>query len=193
VHWDGGRREDLLTAGFDGIILHRSNGRGESLRWERTLLSKGHQEPAPRAGTSDVGVGRLGKRRFLAAIEPWHGNEVVVYTETPSHTWRRRVIFDQLKEGHEIAIADFDGDGRDDLVAGDRSAGNVHAFFSRDAAGESWERRVIDSGGMAGSGCVTADVNGDRRPDIVCIGSSTHNIKWYENLARASGSSTGGR
>jgi len=35
---------------------------------------------------------------------------------------------------------------------------------------------------MAGSGCAAADINGDRRPDLVCIGNSTANIKWYENL-----------
>jgi hypothetical protein len=183
VRWDDPRREALLTAGFDGVILHRARGSGDNLRWERTLLSKGHEEPAPRAGTSDVGAGRLGNRRFLAAVEPWHGNEVVVYTESAGR-WQRRVIFDQLQEGHEIVVADFDGDGRDDLAAGDRRAGNVHAFFSLDAAGARWRHEVIDAGGMAGSGCVAADVNSDRRPDIVCIGSSTANIKWYENRGR---------
>jgi hypothetical protein len=37
---------------------------------------------------------------------------------------------------------------------------------------------------MAGSGCVKSDINGDGRPDVVCIGSSTGNLKWYENLGR---------
>ena len=34
---------------------------------------------------------------------------------------------------------------------------------------------------MAGSGCAVADVNGDRRLDVVCVGTSTANVKWYEN------------
>jgi len=28
-----------------------------------------------------------------------------------------------------------------------------------------------------------ADLNGDHRPDIVCVDSATANLKWYENLA----------
>jgi hypothetical protein len=34
------------------------------------------------------------------------------------------------------------------------------------------------------TGCASADINGDKRPDIVCIGASTGNIKWYENMGR---------
>ena len=29
-----------------------------------------------------------------------------------------------------------------------------------------------------------ADINGDQRPDIACIGSLTPSLKWYENLGR---------
>lgn len=181
VGWDKGKREQILTAGFDGITLHRAVGRGERLRWENIRLARGHEEAPPRSGSSDVRMGQLKKRRFLAAIEPWHGNEVVVYTSPGGDRWQRRVIFSELKEGHEVALADFDGDGRDDIVAGDRRAGNVHVFLAGDDRGERWDHRLIDEGGMAGSGCVTADLNGDRRPDIVCIGSATSNLKWYEN------------
>jgi hypothetical protein len=34
---------------------------------------------------------------------------------------------------------------------------------------------------MAASSCAIADLNADGRPDIVCIGSATANLKWYEN------------
>jgi len=180
VKWDSGKRDQILTAGFDGITLHRARGSGDKLQWENVRLARGREEPAPRAGSSDVGMGQLKKRRFLAAIEPWHGNEVVVYTESGGR-WNRRVIFSELQEGHEVALGDFDGDGRQDIAAGDRRAGNVHAFFSMDDAGTQWKHQVVDQGGMAGSGCVTADINGDRRIDIVCIGSATSNLKWYEN------------
>ncbi|MBI1792200.1 MAG: VCBS repeat-containing protein, partial [Acidobacteria bacterium] len=176
-------REQILTAGFDGIVLHQSRGKGEKLRWENTRLAKGHEEPAPKAGTSDVALGHLHKRRFLAAVEAWHGNEVVVYTEDAAHKWQRRVIFNGLVEGHEVALGDFDGDGRDDIVAGDRGKGaSVHVFFAQDDTGAGWRHQVIDEGGMAGSGCTTADINGDGQVDVICIGASTANIKWYENL-----------
>jgi len=35
---------------------------------------------------------------------------------------------------------------------------------------------------MAGARCAVADFNADRRPDVVCIGSATANLKWSENL-----------
>jgi hypothetical protein len=185
VHWDGSRREQILTAGFDGIVLHSASGKGENLKWKSELLAKGHAEDPPRKGTSDVRLGHWGKRRFLGAIEPWHGNEVVVYTEDASHHWQRHVIFSELAEGHEVVVADFNGDGLDDIAAGDRGKGkSVHVFYAQDDRGERWEHQVIDNGGMAGSGCVSADINGDGRVDIVCIGGLTGNLKWYENLGR---------
>jgi hypothetical protein len=190
VDWDSDRREAILTAGFDGIVLHRTAGKGDALRWQNTLLSKGHEEEAPRAGASDVAVGRLGKGRFMAAVEPWHGNEVVVYT-AGNGGWQRKVIFDKLVEGHEVCVGDFNGDGLDDIVAGDRARGargSVHFFYAGDAAGADWLHEIVDAQEMSGSGCAVADINGDGRLDVVMIGSATANLKWYENLGPKRGS-----
>ncbi|MCI0418108.1 MAG: VCBS repeat-containing protein, partial [Acidobacteria bacterium] len=155
------------------------------VRWENVLLSKGHEEPPPRAGTSDVALGRLKKTRILAAVEPWHGNEVVVYTQDKAGKWQRRVIFSELKEGHELCVGDFNGDGRDDIVAGDRAKGEVsssHVFYSQDNTGVHWQHEILDYLGMSASGCSVTDINSDGRLDIVLIGGATANIKWYENL-----------
>jgi hypothetical protein len=45
----------------------------------------------------------------LAAIEPWHGNQVVIYREREAK-WERNVIDSSLTDGHTIIAADFDGD-----------------------------------------------------------------------------------
>lgn len=187
VNWEGkGKREQLLTAGFDGVILHSAVGKGDNLKWEHKLIVKGHDtEPAPRLGTSDVRLAHLGKRRILAAVEPWHGNEVVVYTEDGKGGWQRHVIYDALTEGHEVCVGDFNGDGRDEIVAGDRARGKIassHVFYSTDDSGAQWQHQELDHLAMSASGCQVADMNGDGRPDIVMIGSATANIKWYENL-----------
>jgi hypothetical protein len=189
VKWVDGKRDQILTTGYDGIKLHQASGAGDKIRWEHTLLSKGHEEEPPRAGTSDVAVGRIKGSRILAAVEPWHGNEVVVYTADKSKGWRRKVIFSELTEGHEVCVGDFNGDGRDDIVAGDRAKGQIsssHIFYSLDDEGANWRHEVLDEKGMSASGCQVADINGDGRPDIVMIGGATANIKWYENLGPTS-------
>ena len=183
VKWVEGKRDQLVTAGFDGIVLHSAKGTGESLRWEHQVLSKGHVEEAPRAGTSDVAVGRVKGKRILAAVEPWHGNEVVVYRQSKG-VWQRQVVFSDLKEGHEVCVGDFNGDGRDDIVAGDRAKGEVssaHVFYAQNDEGTEWHHEILDPMGMSASGCQVVDINGDGRLDIVMIGGATHNIKWYEN------------
>ena len=43
------------------------------------------------------------------------------------------------------------------------------------------KREALDNGGIAAASCAAGDLNGDKRIDIVCIGSATTNLKWYEN------------
>ena len=63
-------------------------------------------------------MGRLSERDFVATIEPWHGPQVVVYRDAAG-SWERQVI-DEIGNGHTIVTADFDGNGRDEIVTGDR-------------------------------------------------------------------------
>ncbi len=95
------------------------------------------------------------------------------------------MIYSELTEGHEICAGDFNGDGRDDIVAGDRARGQVsssHVFYAQDDSGAAWKHEVLDEKGMSASGCQVADINKDGKLDIVMIGGATTNIKWYENL-----------
>src|SRR6185436_4425778 len=134
-----------------------------------------------KSGSSDVAVGHLGRERFLATIEPWHGNQVVVY-RMDAGTWKRHVIDDAIADGHTIVTGDFDGDGQDEIVAGERQ-GKRSAYVYRltNAATDAWSRQTLDDGGMAAAGCAVADLNADKKPDVVCIGTATANLKWYEN------------
>ena len=67
--------------------------------------------PCPECGTSEVKMGALGKTRFVATIEPWHGNQVVVYTPL-GKAWKRDVIETGMVNGHALAVGDLDGDLR---------------------------------------------------------------------------------
>jgi hypothetical protein len=174
VDWDGKGRDAILTASFSGIHLYRYGTNG---KWTRTELTKGDPAAWPKSGSSDVAVGRLKSERFLAAIEPWHGNQVVVYRKDGA-TWKRTMIDNSLTDGHTIALADLDGDGNDEIIAGFRQGAKSVYLYKLDAAGK-WNKQVLDQGGMPAASCAVADLNGDSRPDIVCIGASM--LKWYEN------------
>ena len=169
--------DDILTASFGGLHLFRM---GKDGKWSRTEIGRGDPAAWPASGSSDVTVGMDGKERFLAAIEPWHGSHVSIYRERGR--WRRAVIDDTLVDGHTIVTADLNGDRREEVIAGYRGQGrSVYAYYANDTE---WKRVKVDDAGMAAAACAAVDLNADKRIDLVCIGSATANLKWYENLGR---------
>jgi aldos-2-ulose dehydratase/isomerase family protein/FG-GAP repeat protein len=176
VEWDGKGRDSILTTSFSGIDLYRY----AKNQWTRTEISKGNPDPWPKSGTSDVAVGHTGKQRFLAAIEPWHGNKVAVYTDHRGQ-WQREEIDDSLLDAHTILTADLNGNGLDQIVAGMRGKPYQVLIYSNEKG--HWQRQILDTGTMAAAACTAVDLNADHRLDLACIGSATANLKWYENLA----------
>ena len=176
--WDQKGHDDILVAGFTGVRLYKL---GKNGRWTHTQLLKGDPSPRPKTGASEIAVGHLGAERFLATVEPWHGNQVVVYRQHGSG-WRREVIDDSLSYAHTLATADFSGEGRDQILAGCRD--QPVRVYIYDFDGKRWNRQTVDEG-IAANSCAVADLNGDGRPDIACAGMATNNLKWYENLGPA--------
>ena len=190
--FDGDGDLDLLVASFEGVNLLERDSQG---RWRRTLIGSGDQESTPNRGASEINVGRLrGGARYIATIEPWHGNQVVVYTQpdqprpkTGDWLWNRQVLDKQLKWGHAVWCANLDDDEdqeliigvRDDLNGSDRRG--LRIYDPRDAQGRSWKRYVIDPGSVAIEDLAAGDLNGDGRADIVAVGRQTHNVKIYWN------------
>ncbi|MBI4889842.1 MAG: VCBS repeat-containing protein [Acidobacteria bacterium] len=174
VHWKG-KGESLLAASFQGLRLY-TPGPGN---WKFTELSKGDPRPCPECGASEVRLGKVGKKRVITTIEPWHGNQVVVYVEN-GKAWDRTVIEDSMINGHALAMGDVDGDGKDEIVAGFRGKGyKLFLYKAADATGKKWTRTVLDDGGIAAADCKILDFTGDGKPDIACIGASTGNVKLY--------------
>jgi hypothetical protein len=180
--WDGSGRQSILTASFTGIHLFQFT---KDKHWTRTEIAKGDPAPWPKSGSSDIAVGHLaapasGKTRFLAAIEPWHGNQVAVYTPHGAQ-WEREVIDTTLLDGHTIQVADLNADGVDEIVAGFRGQPRSVYIYSYDAASKHWTRGDLDKGSMGAAACAVADLNKAGRPDIACIDSTR--LKWYENTS----------
>jgi hypothetical protein len=169
LNLDTDAQEEIITASKEGLhAMKRVAG-----TWSRTLIGEG----AP----GEVKLGRVSGRRLLATVEPWHGKSIVIYGEQPG-LWSRTVIESELTGGHALGWADFDGDGSDELAAGWRDAPKPGvAIYAVDREGALKSKTLIDDGGMATEDLVVADLNGDKRPDIVASGRSTRNVKIYWN------------
>jgi len=165
-------RDLIYTASFAGIRVRSLSGDG---KWQAEMLAKGAPGDWPKCGASDVAVGHTRAGRFMAAIEPWHGNQVAVYDET-KEGWQRRVLTSDIQDGHTIQTGDLNGDGNSEIVVGARGTHNVLLYSNN---GGEWDGYTLEDDLPAAS-CAIADMNGDSRPDIVCIGGTM--LKWYENM-----------
>jgi hypothetical protein len=189
IDFNGDGKLDILLVSFEGVHLLE---RQESGKWKRTRIGEGNQKTSPNRGASEIKVGKLVKGNYIATIEPWHGNQVVVYTapqeERPASgewLWTRHVIDDQLQWGHAVWCANLDSDPEEELIIGIRdNAGpdvkcGVRVYDPVDAANGKWTRQILDPGGVAVEDLAVGDLNGDGKTDIVAVGRATHNVKIY--------------
>ncbi len=176
---------DILTADNDGVVLLRSKSSGF------LALTPGAPGTAPKRGSSEVHLGKLADgRRFLATIEPWHGNQVAVCYATGDSRdvgnddagafqfGPRNVLDDTLADGHALWVADVVGDGDDEIFAGHRGKDHRVSLYDFDRARKTWSRTVIDRD-IAAQDLKGGDLDGDGTPDIVAVGGATHNVVWY--------------
>jgi hypothetical protein len=186
-----GKGMDLLTASYEGVNLWTHDVSG---KWNPRHLGAGNQANLKsNRGASEVKPGKLKNgQRFIATIEPWHGNQVVVYTppaDPAKELWDRHVLDEHLKWGHAVWCADLDGDGDDELIIGVRDnlsstpqeRCGVRIYKAVDGSATKWARHIIDDGGVAVEDLAAADLNGDGRIDIVAVGRQTHNLRIYWN------------
>jgi hypothetical protein len=191
VDLDGDGRDEILTASFEGIHRFDFKGEGQAARWQKVQLAAGappvNEAPGAARGSSEVAAFRLAKdRMMLAAIEPWHGHQLVVYSPRPGERfWHRHVIDDTLQEGHALVTGDFDGDGMDEIVAGWRvGKAGLRIYKATDSTGRDFKRYDLDPG-MPAEGAFAADINGDGKLDLVVIGGRKNLLVWYENKTPA--------
>jgi hypothetical protein len=187
-----GKGMDILTASYEGV--HQLTRHKD--RWVKTKLGAGNQStPKGKRGASEIKKGKLkGGKEVIATIEPWHGDQVVVYTPPAKKgdLWERHVIDDELRWGHAVWFADLDGDGGDELIIGvrdDRSKkpgerSGVRIYKALDGGGKRWRRQLVDEGGVAVEDLACADLDGDGRIDIVAVGRATKNVRLYRNLGK---------
>ena len=111
MNLDKDPQDELVTASKEGVTSWK---RGKDGTWSHAVIGEG----AP----GEVKLGRVGGRRMLATVEPWHGAGVAIYAEKPgAPMWAKTTIESALSEGHALGWADFDGDGSEELAVGWRA------------------------------------------------------------------------
>ena len=183
---DGDGYASILTASNLGVHLVRVVGGSEvGCQFRFTPLIPGASGDAPKRGSSEVHLGALADgTRLLATLEPWHGNEVVVYTSDAPKSLKfgnRTVIDDTLADGHALWVADVDKDGNDEIFAGHRGKDHRVSVYKYD--GKTWIKTVVDRE-IAAQDLRGGDLDGDGAPDVVAIGGATHNVVWYRPIRK---------
>ncbi len=182
LNFDEDAAAELLVASYEGVhLLDRQSAN----QWSRTQLSGGYLGENIR-GAGEIKLGKLANgKRYIATVEPWHANHIVIYHEPEDalKPWKREVVVQRLNGGHALWTADLDADGDEELVIGWRLKGSMPydrpGVAVYDPGTE--DTQIIDWGGMATEDLTVADLNGDGQPDIVAAGRSTHNLKIYWN------------
>lgn len=179
--WDADAAQELLIGGKEGLFLLDAAAGKTSL----TKLAGGDG-----GGAGEVRGGTLGgDKRFVATVEPMHGNSLVCYRPgaDAAAAWTRTVLDDTLVDGHALACGDLSRQGRDQIVVGWRAMNKAGAkvgiklFTPLDAAGDAWNQTLIDDNTMACEDLCLADLDGDGWLDIVAAGRATKNVKVYLN------------
>lgn len=186
VQWDDDVAQEFLLGSKEGWSV---------VNWSReksgyVLESLGS---AVSGGAGEIRLGRAANNgRFVATVEPMHGNSLVLYTPPASASargahWTRRVLDESLIDGHALACGDLLGIGRDQIVVGWRAMNRPGAkvglklLTSLDAAGQEWRTTLLDDNTMACEDLCLADLNGDGKLDIIAAGRATRNLKVYLN------------
>lgn len=171
--------ESLLVAEKEGV--HLLTQAGET--WTATRLTD-HGSGEVRLGKSPDG------RRFIATVEPMHGNQVVIYPEREKAFATRIVADDTLNQGHALVTGDFLGTGSDQVVAGwreptkDGGKVGIRLYVPISDDGGIWKlHATIDDNTMACEDMKAADLNGDGKPELIAAGRTTKNLIIYWNDA----------
>ncbi|MCW0217889.1 MAG: VCBS repeat-containing protein [Prosthecobacter sp.] len=179
--------EPLLLAGREGILRLTPGDAGWKEQWVT------HHNTPELQGAGEVRWGAFaGGQPYIAAIEPMHGHQLVLYTPPPNGPkdglWQRQVLDDTLVDGHALACYDYLGLNNRQIAVGWRAHHKigkrvgVKLFYTTKEDGTGWEQFLLDDNTMACEDLVGTDLDGDRDTDLVAAGRSSKNIKIYWNL-----------
>jgi hypothetical protein len=168
---DGDGWQDVIAGGSAGVYWYRNLGNGTS--WSKTPITTTLQ-------AEDIKTADFNKDNRLDAV---------IATSTGIHVWINtgsggRIITVASLNAKQVAVADIDRDGDDDLVFGSYSTGASLYWYSNNG-NETFTSYLIDSGSLNSIYAVaTGDADNDGFFDIAIGTHGDDDIYWYRNELR---------
>lgn len=127
-----------------------------------------------------------GDGKFDLVISNSTSNTISVLRNTStvgSISFATKVDFATNTGPHNLAMADIDGDGKDDVIV-PNSVGNISVLRNSSTVGTiSLAAKVDFTAGSNTIGVAVGDLNGDGKPDVISSNTTSNNISVFRNTA----------
>jgi hypothetical protein len=153
---DGDGRDELLSAGLDGMRVHRSS----EASFDEVL---GALPPSAAAFVGPLATGDLDGDGTVDAVAS-SATEIAVLVNRGDGLLERRAPAVAIDGARRIAVADLTGDCLDDVAALD-SGGAVRVFASDGLGGLA----IVSTTGELARDLAAGDIDGDGAPELVSI------------------------